>query len=112
MSYASGDVLEGCVGDNQNDIYLNRTDISKRFIVDWNKNLETTLENTISANTFLIIEDVHKMEFKDEIFDTVIDTFGLECTYDPAKAYSEYKRVLKPGGKMILMERGIGVWLF
>ena len=39
--------------------------------------------------------DVHKMPFKENSFDTVIDTFGLECTYDIEKAYTQIKKVTK-----------------
>jgi len=42
----------------------------------------------------------------------VINTFGLGCCYDPEKAYQEMKRVLKKGGKLILLEKGLGCWLF
>jgi ubiquinone/menaquinone biosynthesis C-methylase UbiE len=31
--------------------------------------------------------DVHKIPFPDESFDTVVDTFGLECCYDVERAY-------------------------
>lgn len=55
--------------------------------------------------------DVHNMLFHDEVFDTVIDTFGLECSYNVDRALTQMKRVLKVGGKLILLERGIGVWL-
>ena len=55
--------------------------------------------------------DVHKMPFNDNSFDTIIDTFGLECTYDIERAYSQIKRVAKPGGKILLLERGLSFWM-
>ena len=73
------------------------------------------MQNTIqgrASNERIAIMDVHDLIFKDESFDTVIDTFGLESTYDLKKAISEMKRVLKQGGKLIMMERGQSVWLF
>ena len=51
------------------------------------------------------------MPFKENSFDTVIDTFGLECTYDIEKAYTQIKRVTKKGGKILLLERGLGFWM-
>ena len=54
---------------------------------------------------------MHKMPFSDNSFDTVVDTFGLECSYDLEKAYGEIKRLTKPGGKILLLERGQGFWL-
>ena len=54
--------------------------------------------------------DVHKTPFSDGSFDTVVDTFGLECCYDIERAFTEIKRVTKKGGKILLLERGDGVW--
>ena len=55
--------------------------------------------------------DAHNTPFDDCSFDTVVDTFGLECAYDIDQAWSEIKRVTKHGGKILLLERGKGVWL-
>jgi ubiquinone/menaquinone biosynthesis C-methylase UbiE len=41
------------------------------------------------------IEDVEYMTFKDNTFDTVVDTFGLEYYLNPEKAIKEMKRVCK-----------------
>jgi ubiquinone/menaquinone biosynthesis C-methylase UbiE len=52
------------------------------------------------------------MPFSDGSFDTVVDTFGLECAYDVQRQFNEMKRMTKPGGKILLLERGKGFWLF
>lgn len=52
------------------------------------------------------------MPFKEASFDTVIDSFGLECTYEMEKAWSEMKRLCKPGGKILLLERGTAYWMY
>ena len=54
--------------------------------------------------------DIHQTPFSANSFDTIVDTFGLECCYDIEKAYKEMKRIVKPGGKILLLERGDGVW--
>ena len=54
--------------------------------------------------------DIHKLPFADSSFDTVIDTFGLECAYDLDQAWTQIKRMTKPGGKIMLLERGMGFW--
>ena len=51
------------------------------------------------------------MPFPDASFDTVVDTFGLECSYDIERAYSTIKRLTKTGGKILLLERGLGYWM-
>ena len=42
----------------------------------------------------------------------MIDTFGLECSYDIDLAYAELKRLTKPGGRILLLERGLGFWMY
>ena len=59
----------------------------------------------------IIACDFHKTPFSDRTFDTVVDTFSLECSYDIEKALNEIIRVTKPGGKILLLERGLGFWM-
>eukprot|EP00890_Picochlorum_soloecismus_P006603 jgi/Picsp_1/768/NSC_04257-R1_protein integral to the mitochondrial membrane len=54
----------------------------------------------------------HFATFQQECFDSVVDTFGLCSCSDPVKALSEIVRVTKPGGKILLLEHGIGSWEF
>ena len=54
---------------------------------------------------------MHETPFTTESFDTVVDTFGLECSYNIDKAWSEMKRVTKKGGKILLLERGKAYWM-
>lgn len=70
----------------------------QRFIgIDWvastNKKAESKAGN--AKEVTIINCDIHKTPFSDNSFDTVIDTFGLECSYDLEKAYSEMKRLTK-----------------
>lgn len=41
-----------------------------------------------------------------ESFDTVVDTLTISSAYDKNAHISEIKRLVKPGGLVLLMERG------
>jgi Methyltransferase domain len=46
-------------------------------------------------------EDLENQTFENEVFDLVISQDVMEHIYDPAKAFSEIARTLKPGGAHI-----------
>ena len=43
------------------------------------------------------------MPFEDDTFDLVSAAWSIETTPDPAKAVAELLRVLKPGGKLVMV---------
>jgi ubiquinone/menaquinone biosynthesis C-methylase UbiE len=55
--------------------------------------------------------DCTELEYQDESFDTVVDTFGLQASHNYQKQYEEMKRVCKNGGKILLLEMGESLWL-
>jgi methyltransferase OMS1 len=53
------------------------------------------------------LQDVEKLNFKDDSFDTVVDTFGLEYYVKPHLALLEMQRVCKDGGRILILANGI-----
>ena len=48
--------------------------------------------------------DVQNLEFEDDTFDSVVDTFVFCSVPDPIRGLAEVRRVCKPGGKVLLVE--------
>lgn len=57
-----------------------------------------------SSNARWTGESATPLEFPDESFDTVVCTFGLCTIPDDRAAISEARRVLRPGGQLLLAE--------
>lgn len=113
VSKADGIVLETAIGHNLNIGFYDFARIKKLFGCDWvESSLNEAGKRAPSQDVTLFNCDMHKTPFADASFDTVVDTFGLECAYDIERAFAELKRLTKPGGKILLLERGKGYWLF
>lgn len=50
------------------------------------------------------IGDAEKLPFGDNTFDAVVSRYVLWTVTDPMKAIIEWKRVLKPGGKVVIVD--------
>lgn len=48
--------------------------------------------------------DATSLQFPDASFDVISIAFGLRNVTDPAKAVREFVRVLKPGGRLVILE--------
>jgi len=48
--------------------------------------------------------DAQNLAFPDATFDVVSIAFGIRNVADPLKALSEFARVLKPGGRLVILE--------
>ncbi len=48
--------------------------------------------------------DAHELQYDDGTFDIVSIAFGIRNVADPSKAIREFKRVLRPGGRLVILE--------
>lgn len=53
-----------------------------------------------------MLGDAMALPFEDARFDIVSIAFGIRNVTDPAKALREFRRVLRPGGRLIILEFG------
>jgi methyltransferase OMS1 len=129
MKHCKGDVLEVASGTGRNIDYIDPTviksytflDASKKmmdicydkFHEKWDKfkkvkfvvgKAEELVELSTNTNT-----NKNSKLFK---YDTIIETFGLCSHEDPIKALKNMRELLKPGGRIILLEHGRGEYNF
>ncbi len=61
-----------------------------------------TIKNRIPQGTFRIIGESQRIPYPNGSFDFVMAADVLEHIYDTATAFSEFARVLKPGGTLLI----------
>ena len=106
---AYGNLLEIAVGTGLQAKYYNQAslqsykgvDISPGMLRQAQKSLTISLPNTQST---LEIMNAQALAYNANSFDTVIDTFSLCVIPQPGLAIQEMARVVKPDGKVILLE--------
>ncbi len=101
-----GNILEIGVGTGKNLSYYNKE--AKVIGIDLSPGMlskaEERLKQLNRKNIKLMEMDAQNLKFKDNSFDYVICTFVLCSIPDPIKALEEMKRVVKPNGKILMIE--------
>ncbi len=80
------------------------SDISRKMIERANGRLSRTGLSREKARA--VYDDIEDSKFPDDQFDRIIATFTFTTLPDPKKAASECARILKPDGKMIVLDTG------
>ena len=102
---AKGRTLEVAVGTGLNlphyppDVRLTGLDLSPEMLEIGRRRAEE-LGRTIDLHE----GDAHELPFEDETFDTVVCTYSLCNIPDAPLAIAEMKRVLQPGGTLLLVD--------
>ncbi len=102
---ASGEVLEVAVGTGLNleayprDVTLTGIDWSDAML-----DIARSRATEVGRTATLQQADAHELPFDDDSFDTVVCTFGLCAIPDHTRAIAEMTRVLRPGGRLILVD--------
>ena len=106
---ATGKTLEVAVGTGLNlpfypgDVQLTGVDFSPAML-----NLARRRAEQLGRVIDLREADAHELPFPDASFDTVVCTYGLCAIPDDSRAVSEMKRVLRPGGLLLLVDHIAG----
>jgi SAM-dependent methyltransferase len=68
--------------------------------------LESKLETRNEGSPFGVRGDLNHLPFEAGYFDLIISRFVVEHLERPAQVFGEFHRVLKPGGKVVLLTPG------
>jgi ubiquinone/menaquinone biosynthesis C-methylase UbiE len=105
VGQASGDILEIGVGTGRNlPLYppgarLTAVDISPRMLA-----IADAQARALGIDIELALADAQALTFEDATFDTVVCTLALCSIPDDRAAIAEVFRVLRPGGRFVLIE--------
>ncbi|PFH33455.1 methyltransferase domain-containing protein [Besnoitia besnoiti] len=116
LTLAQGSVLEVAAGTGRNFQFYDPSKVQRLVVTDFSRPmLKKALEKKSTLQDIPVefkLQNSAKLQFADESFDTVVDTFGI-CSYEkPVETLQELKRVLKDGGSLLLLEHGEGTWKY
>jgi ubiquinone/menaquinone biosynthesis C-methylase UbiE len=104
-SKATGDTLEVAIGTGLNlphyppDVRLTGVDLSPEMLA-----LAEARAKEVGRTIRLTEGDADDLPFADSSFDTAVCTYALCSVRDDARAISEMHRVLRAGGRLILVD--------
>jgi ubiquinone/menaquinone biosynthesis C-methylase UbiE len=102
---ARGRVLEVAAGTARNlpyypaDVDLTGVELSEQMLAIGRRRAQE-----LGRAADLRLGDAQSLGFEDGSFDTVVCTLGLCTIPDPRRALAEARRVLRPGGRILLLE--------
>ena len=102
---AEGEVLEIAAGTGRNlphypdEVRLTTLELSPEMLA-----IARDRAEELGHDAELRLGDAQQLDFADESFDTVVCTLGLCTIPDPRRALSEAHRVLRPRGRLLLLE--------
>jgi ubiquinone/menaquinone biosynthesis C-methylase UbiE len=102
---ARGEVLELAAGTARNlPFYPDDAKVTGVELSPEMAELGRRRANELGQEIDMRVGDAEALPFPDESFDTVVCTYGLCTIPDDAAAIREAKRVLRPGGRILLAE--------
>jgi ubiquinone/menaquinone biosynthesis C-methylase UbiE len=108
-SQAAGDVLEVAIGTGRNlpyypeEVRLTGVEFSPAML-----ELAHRRADELGREVDLRLGDAQALDLPDNSFDTVVCTLSLCAIPDERRAIEEMKRVLRPGGRLLLLDHVAG----
>ncbi|KAK3821022.1 MAG: S-adenosyl-L-methionine-dependent methyltransferase [Benniella sp.] len=114
LKQARGRVLEIASGTGRNVDYYLKGCCDEIVFSDFSEGMMEVLKKKVAEKTEIRFKTMNAaaIPYPDQSFDTVVDTFGLCSFEDPVQVLKEMRRVLRPGGQLLLLEHGNSHWGF
>lgn len=104
VAQANGDVLEIGAGTGLNLAHYS-SGVSSLVLTEPSEPMADQLrEKLTDASTQVVIAGAESLPFPEDSFDSVVCTLVLCTVDDPDAALAEIRRVLRPGGRLLLIE--------
>jgi len=107
--------LAGGTGDLAAAIAPRVGDTGEVVLADINESMlrggrDRLIDKGLVSNVRFVQADAEKLPFPDNYFDCITIAFGLRNVTDKATALASMRRVLKPGGKLLVLEFSTPTW--
>ncbi|SGZ47813.1 CIC11C00000003127 [Sungouiella intermedia] len=121
MEQAEGDVLEVACGTGRNIPYLNLDQVESVTFMDSSEKMVEETQKKFRAKypkfknvAYAVGKAENLVDLASESFkyDTIIEAFGLCAHEDPVAALKNMQKLLRPGGRIVLLEHGRSTWDF
>ncbi|KAK9470366.1 S-adenosyl-L-methionine-dependent methyltransferase [Dipodascopsis tothii] len=118
VAEARGDVLEIACGTGRNVKYLKPDQVSSVTYVDAAAGMLAQAEEKYraefpgSTKARFVQRRIEDLTPAEGTYDTILETFGVCSHEDPVAVLSHLQRLLRPGGRILLLEHGRGTWDF
>lgn len=123
MKQAKGDVLEVSCGTGRNLRYFQPEAVDTITFLDSSQKMVEVIQDKFikmypkyhkAAFTVGKAEDLVELTQGNDLikYDTIIEAFGLCSHQDPVKALKNMTQLLRPGGRIVLLEHGRSNWKF
>lgn len=122
MQQLQGDALEVACGTGRNIPYFDQDQVNSITFLDSLRNMVELAQQKFrkkyprysnAAFTVGKAEDLVELQGSEKVkYDTIVEAFGLCAHEDPVRALKSMTALLKPGGRIVLLEHGRSTWDF